>query len=231
MCELCGKTFSERTTLETHKLIHTGKSLSRPSPLFYLTDSFKSVFRFYFSSVLKMQVNCKTQIMHPEKNKAAPNEMLLFIWGLHKLFFHFSGEDMDVSDMRQEVPDRVHVAEARPSNSWEGGGSVVSPMWNQGVHPGLHEPPPAPQTPWSEWWLESSHPPPFYLPAQYELKSPRSQLDEMLLLLCAPRWCLQESMSLMTCRNHQQSIVRPSVLCRYCCHEPGTWLLLSIIAI
>lgn len=25
MCELCGKTFSERTTLETHKLIHTGK--------------------------------------------------------------------------------------------------------------------------------------------------------------------------------------------------------------
>lgn len=27
MCELCGKTFSERTTLETHKLIHTGKTL------------------------------------------------------------------------------------------------------------------------------------------------------------------------------------------------------------
>ena len=27
MCELCGKTFSERTTLETHKLIHTGKCL------------------------------------------------------------------------------------------------------------------------------------------------------------------------------------------------------------
>lgn len=26
MCELCGKTFSERTTLETHKLIHTGKT-------------------------------------------------------------------------------------------------------------------------------------------------------------------------------------------------------------
>lgn len=26
MCELCGKTFSERTTLETHKLIHTGIS-------------------------------------------------------------------------------------------------------------------------------------------------------------------------------------------------------------
>lgn len=26
MCELCGKTFSERTTLETHKLIHTGRS-------------------------------------------------------------------------------------------------------------------------------------------------------------------------------------------------------------
>lgn len=25
MCELCGKTFSERTTLETHKLIHTGE--------------------------------------------------------------------------------------------------------------------------------------------------------------------------------------------------------------
>lgn len=29
MCELCGKTFSERTTLETHKLIHTGKLRSR----------------------------------------------------------------------------------------------------------------------------------------------------------------------------------------------------------
>lgn len=29
MCELCGKTFSERTTLETHKLIHTGKT---PTP-------------------------------------------------------------------------------------------------------------------------------------------------------------------------------------------------------
>ncbi len=28
MCELCGKTFSERTTLETHKLIHTGKCLT-----------------------------------------------------------------------------------------------------------------------------------------------------------------------------------------------------------
>lgn len=28
MCELCGKTFSERTTLETHKLIHTGKILT-----------------------------------------------------------------------------------------------------------------------------------------------------------------------------------------------------------
>lgn len=27
MCELCGKTFSERTTLETHKLIHTGEGL------------------------------------------------------------------------------------------------------------------------------------------------------------------------------------------------------------
>lgn len=26
MCELCGKTFSERNTMETHKLIHTGKS-------------------------------------------------------------------------------------------------------------------------------------------------------------------------------------------------------------
>ena len=25
MCELCGKTFSERNTMETHKLIHTGK--------------------------------------------------------------------------------------------------------------------------------------------------------------------------------------------------------------
>lgn len=24
MCELCGKTFSERNTMETHKLIHTG---------------------------------------------------------------------------------------------------------------------------------------------------------------------------------------------------------------
>lgn len=29
MCELCGKTFSERTTLETHKLIHTGKILTQ----------------------------------------------------------------------------------------------------------------------------------------------------------------------------------------------------------
>lgn len=28
MCELCGKTFSERTTLETHKLIHTGETLT-----------------------------------------------------------------------------------------------------------------------------------------------------------------------------------------------------------
>lgn len=28
MCELCGKTFSERTTLETHKLIHTGKTVT-----------------------------------------------------------------------------------------------------------------------------------------------------------------------------------------------------------
>lgn len=25
MCELCGKTFSERNTMETHKLIHTGE--------------------------------------------------------------------------------------------------------------------------------------------------------------------------------------------------------------
>lgn len=31
MCELCGKTFSERTTLETHKLIHTGKTLASHS--------------------------------------------------------------------------------------------------------------------------------------------------------------------------------------------------------
>lgn len=30
MCELCGKTFSERTTLETHKLIHTGKTHTGP---------------------------------------------------------------------------------------------------------------------------------------------------------------------------------------------------------
>lgn len=26
MCELCGKTFSERSTMETHKLIHTGEA-------------------------------------------------------------------------------------------------------------------------------------------------------------------------------------------------------------
>lgn len=36
MCELCGKTFSERNTMETHKLIHTGKRGGRlalgPSP-------------------------------------------------------------------------------------------------------------------------------------------------------------------------------------------------------
>ncbi|XP_042079170.1 PR domain zinc finger protein 15-like [Haplochromis burtoni] len=32
MCELCGKTFSERTTLETHKLIHTvGKTWTCPT--------------------------------------------------------------------------------------------------------------------------------------------------------------------------------------------------------
>lgn len=30
MCELCGKTFSERTTLETHKLIHTGEDKKKP---------------------------------------------------------------------------------------------------------------------------------------------------------------------------------------------------------
>ena len=27
MCELCGKTFSERNTMETHKLIHTGEQV------------------------------------------------------------------------------------------------------------------------------------------------------------------------------------------------------------
>lgn len=32
MCELCGKTFSERNTMETHKLIHTGKSSKKQYP-------------------------------------------------------------------------------------------------------------------------------------------------------------------------------------------------------
>lgn len=32
MCELCGKTFSERNTMETHKLIHTGKSSNKQYP-------------------------------------------------------------------------------------------------------------------------------------------------------------------------------------------------------
>lgn len=49
MCELCGKTFSERTTLETHKLIHTGKCLMpgrdqtklEHTPPFVLQDGYK----------------------------------------------------------------------------------------------------------------------------------------------------------------------------------------------
>lgn len=32
MCELCGKTFSERNTMETHKLIHTGKAFEKWCP-------------------------------------------------------------------------------------------------------------------------------------------------------------------------------------------------------
>lgn len=34
MCELCGKTFSERNTMETHKLIHTGTVNSTRVPYF-----------------------------------------------------------------------------------------------------------------------------------------------------------------------------------------------------
>ena len=53
--------------------------------------------------------------------------------------------------MRQEVPDRVHAAEARPPDSREGGGPVVPPLWDQGVHPRFHEPTSATQAPRGEF--------------------------------------------------------------------------------
>ena len=52
--------------------------------------------------------------------------------------------------MRQEVPDGVHAAEARAPDPREGGGPVLPPVWHQGVHARLHEPPHTPQTPRGE---------------------------------------------------------------------------------
>lgn len=47
------------------------------------------------------------------------------------------------------------------------------------------------------------------------VESQKSACWNVIVLLHACRWCLQESMSLMICRKRRQSIIRPSALCRF----------------